>query len=1660
MKLRILTCLMIFFLILRFSSNLNAQVSRSDSLALVNFYQATNGPGWYNRTNWLSGEPVPTWHGVHTSGEEGETKTITGIELRNNNLSGAIPSGIAQIKSLNFIILLGNRLAGGLPVALGGLLRLSRLILSDNRLSGPIPFEIGQLSALKELRLEINNLSGAIPAAIGSLTHLENLTFNENNLTGEIPGEICNLTNLQVMDLSDNQLSGSIPEKIGNLVRLEKFRILRNEIGGSIPVSISNLIQLKEFNILQNEITGDLPQGLFTLPNLQYLILNENQITGSIPETIQNLRNLEYFSATNNHLSGAIPKSIGYLTKLKNISLHSNQLSGEIPKTFGGLSNLEELNLNNNNLSGEIPPELGTLKNIQGLYLANNNLSGNVPILFSTLTKLESLELQANDLQKLPKLSSISSLSFLNISGNKFNFDDIEPNIRIPEFNYIPQDTVGEPSEMYVFTGQECSLKVDMTAEHNKYQWFHDDEEMEEGAINPYLIPEVAFGDSGKYCCQITNSVVPDLTLYTHPIQVEVNEVNLNAQVILNSDYLKYPKLLYDSNNEEAVPVKVCADGSETCTLIKINIESEDITVDDIGLRIRESDSGVDAHIYGLISFSKSENEKQIEFHYRHPRVLPVEELYHEIHLEVYFAANQGVIHEIPVHIYRAPIVFVHGIWSNSECFAKMKSKLVSEKLWPDMLIHLVDYEPTNSNFFQTNYGVVGYYCKYHLQYINAYDFSASKVNVVGHSMGGLLTRLSIQNRKFPKIISRFITVNTPHSGTQIANDIQINPVLRKMIDISGRDTWGGAVSDLRVDSDEINYMLNGQSSLNYTIGIPIHSIVTTTKLIDQTISSNFMLTALIFIGYDDYKFMTMYNNENYDLIVPESSQRGGLQYNTSSTILSKIWHLSTAEPQVMTRIKELLNEDPENTNVFSHAGFHPPKLVYYPPKPPKPEFPDKIAAKSTGTVKITSPAPGATLFNGNEVSIQVQGSEDIQRILIFAGYSIGEAYSEIRESSSASFQYTVQNKYVGPSGIVAFGMDSEGNIVVDSLNVFIETNAGLTGIHTSQYGYFLNEGSSIHISLYGSYDDGVTRNLTEHPDAIFETQNEGIARFTEPGVLEGVTADTTVATFRLGEYVHNIGIIVLPAEPEPILPDTANFVMDGESTSDLFGVSVVSAGDVNADGYDDVLIGAQLNDAGGFDAGRAYLYFGGPVFDNEPDRIFTGENSRDWFGGRVAKGGDINGDGYSDVVISAYGKDSTGVDAGLVYIYFGGKNMDTVPDALLSGEAAQDSFGFRIDASGDFNNDGICDLLIGAIRNDTNGRNSGRAYLYFGGKEIKNIPDVIFEGKRMNDVFGRSLANIGDVNGDGIDDLAIGGLLSDGNPSYPGRIEIFFGGESMDNQPDACFLGETNSDGFGNSVAAAGDVNDDGYGDIIIGALANDNQANNAGSAYIYSGGDSLNQAAPALVIRGATADAFLGISVDGVGDLTGDGISDFVVGEYRSGPGYVYLYSGGPEMDDIPDKVFAGENEMDFFGFAASNAGDVNGDGVNDIIIGADRYDGEGVNVGRVYLFLNSLSVESEHTVQCQSMLQAEQFELFQNYPNPFNPITTIRFNIPTASHVTLKIFNILGEQIMTLIDNELDTGMHQVNFHSENLASGIYFYQLDTGNFNVKRKMLVLK
>ncbi len=470
--------------------------------------------------------------------EIGNLTNLVDLELGNNQISGSIPSELGNLTKLDWLTLDNNQITGPIPDEIFNLINLRYLYLNSNQLTGNIPSKIGNLTKLYWLNFYSNQLTGTIPPEIGNLTNLNSLSLEGNQLTGTIPPEIGNLTNLNVLCLDYNQLTGTIPSEIGNLTNLTYLYLYNNEFV-DLP-DLSSLTSLKYLRIQNNKFTFEDIEPNIGVPSDEFIYSPQDSVgveqditvnqgssftfsvtvggehnqyqwlkngarisgaTGSsytihsiassdagsytcnITNTVatgltlyrrpinlsiggfvsnqDSLALVALYNSTDgdnwtnntnwltdapistwygvtvsngrvtkidlggypdgNNLSGTIPTEIGNLANLTYLDLEYNQLTGTIPPEIGNLTNLIYLDLASNRLTGTIPPEIGNLTNLKSLNLGYNQLTGTIPSEVGDLTNLTDLDLRGNRLTGTipPEIGNLTSLTHLCLGGNQ-----------------------------------------------------------------------------------------------------------------------------------------------------------------------------------------------------------------------------------------------------------------------------------------------------------------------------------------------------------------------------------------------------------------------------------------------------------------------------------------------------------------------------------------------------------------------------------------------------------------------------------------------------------------------------------------------------------------------------------------------------------------------------------------------------------------------------------------------------------------------------------------------------------------------------------------------------------------------------------------------------------------------------------------------------------------------------------------------------------------------------------------------------------------------------------------------------------------------------------------------------------------------------------------
>lgn len=432
-----------------------------------------------------------------------------------------------------------------------------------------------------------------------------------------------------------------------------------------------------------------------------------------------------------------------------------------------------------------------------------------------------------------------------------------------------------------------------------------------------------------------------------------------------------------------------------------------------------------------------------------------------------------------------------------------------------------------------------------------------------------------------------------------------------------------------------------------------------------------------------------------------------------------------------------------------------------------------------------------------------------------------------------------------------------------------------------------------------------------------------------------------------------------------PVLVDplstTPNWLNQADQASAKYGTSVAPAGDINNDGYADVIVGVPFYDNGQTDEGRVFGYYGSSSGLPLPSSWSVESNQAAAEFGTSLTAGDFNGDGNIDVAIGApqYDAGAGPTKEGGVFIFLNsGSGLPSTPSSTLSGDA-NSNFGYAV-ASCNVNSDAYDDLLVGAYLNSQPQSLEGRLYVFHGtGTGIPiNIPNSQHETDVANDYFAYSISSAGDVNNDGYDDVIIGTFASNGTGL--GSAYVFHGSSAgLSASPSWSITSAQTADKFGSSVSAAGDVNGDGYDDVIVGAYGFDNGQTDEGRAYVYHGSASGLNTSPNWTVESNQASAQFGISVSNAGDVNADGYSDVMVGAnlYDNGQtdeGSAFIYPGSAAgLSTSPFWTGESNSASAQFGFSVASAGDVNNDGLMDVIVGAPNYTNGQANEGGTYAY-----------------------------------------------------------------------------------------------------------
>ncbi len=666
----------------------------------------------------------------------------------------------------------------------------------------------------------------------------------------------------------------------------------------------------------------------------------------------------------------------------------------------------------------------------------------------------------------------------------------------------------------------------------------------------------------------------------------------------------------------------------------------------------------------------------------------------------------------------------------------------------------------------------------------------------------------------------------------------------------------------------------------------------------------------------------------------------------------------------------------------------------------------------TTGTLTVTDPNPGEAVFVAQSDTTGTYGSFNLATdgTWNFSADNSQAAVQALAVGQTVTDVFTATTPDGTTQGvtITLSGANDAPAAVADATSVGEDATIAINVVANdidSDTGTVLSIASFDTTDTIGAVTLTSATSFIYDPNGKFDYLNTGeTATDTFTYTVDDGAGGTALATVTL--TMNGDSDVISAIALSDVANGDGGFVIKGISASDYAGWDVSDAGDVNGDGTNDIIISAPYDDPNGSRSGAAFVVFGkaGPtpvelsnVEAGVGGFVTNGVSADDMLGRSVSSAGDVNGDGLDDLIIGAQYDDPNGSASGAAFVVFGKADSTAVELSnveagtggfVINGDTSYDLLGVSVSAAGDVNGDGLDDLIVGAKDDQPTGSTSnGSAFVVFGKADGTAVDasaikagtgGFAISGVDDFDGAGFRVSGAGDVNGDGLDDVIVTAPLDDPNGASSGASFVVFGkadGTTVDladveaGTGGFVINGASAGDQLGYAVAAAGDVNGDGLDDIIVTADNADPNGSSSGAGYVVFGkadgnaveASDINAGFGGFAINGITAGDFLGYAVDGAGDVNGDGLDDIIIQAGNAVPdGEVYVIFGKTDTAtvELSDIVATGLGGLVMNGaagdaiFAVGGGGDFNDDGLADLIIGSSGNDLSASNAGAAYV------------------------------------------------------------------------------------------------------------
>ncbi len=528
---------------------------------------------------------------------------------------------------------------------------------------------------------------------------------------------------------------------------------------------------------------------------------------------------------------------------------------------------------------------------------------------------------------------------------------------------------------------------------------------------------------------------------------------------------------------------------------------------------------------YGEIVNKSSSGDQHIEFDYRHPTQMPADgQRFYVVVIGVTYIlqVDQRIAHaKLAIRVHRPPVLMVHGLWSNRGAFAAMEKDFAASNYFLHQILR-ADYSPTNDAHFATNQDVVRKGIDELIGACQAAKLATCKVDLVAHSMGGILSRMYLQE-DYRNDVRRLVTCNTPHAGAQTANLLRDGNFALPGLLCAGLKIKGscnnGAVEDLQAPSQAIMDLNTG----SHPAGVEVHALTTAAaplssqaRIVPMLMSWPIALAELVGRECIDGVLESAFGSLDHDMVVPQRSQNGGLSGILTSRITNQQHVGSVSNPAVIARARSLLNEFPGSSS-FTTAGFSPEPMGYVTP-PRCPGLGTSAAARATNgiagsaTIQIVSPSSGSGVAAGTSFPLLFATSGPIDSIVVIAEFS-GDSLCAGKGGSAGPVTLAMPVSAIGHKRVLAVGLDASGQVIaVSDPDYFVDVTVGasLTSLRVYPTSLFQQQGASTILSITGRYSDGVDRDLSHWTGLSFAFTTGSASRVGESGVLlSGMVSDT-----------------------------------------------------------------------------------------------------------------------------------------------------------------------------------------------------------------------------------------------------------------------------------------------------------------------------------------------------------------------------------------------------------------------------------------------------------------------------------------------------------------------------------------------------------------------